>query len=121
MFDRAHLGIAHTEIAAMVGLSTGEFQAAFSEDLRGAKARVDAAIGVAIVRTALDGDGAQQRFYARTRMGWNDRHIPDAPPVDGQTDRLRRAIDQLDAKGRKAYRLVLQQLGAKSPLTDVDS
>lgn len=62
-------------------LSTVEFQAAFSEDLRGAKTRVDAAIGAAIVRTALDGDGAQQRFYARSRMGWNDRHIPDAPPV----------------------------------------
>jgi hypothetical protein len=38
----AGLGIGHAEIAAMVGLSTGEFQAAFSEDLRGAKTRVDA-------------------------------------------------------------------------------
>lgn len=113
----AGLGIGHAEIATMLGLSTGEFQAAFAEDLVGSKARVDAAIAAAIFVQALAGDGVLLRFYARAKMGWNDRHIPDAPPADDEADLLRRTIDQLDAEGRKAYRLVLEQLGARSRLS----
>ncbi len=115
----AGTGIPQAELAVAVGLSTAEFQAAFSEDLKGAKAKVDQAVAGAIIAQGLAGDGNLLRFYARAKMGWNDKSIPDTPPPDRDaTDALRLAISKLDPDGRKAYRLVLKQMGTSSPLTD---
>lgn len=113
----AGIGATAADIAAMLGISVGEFQAAFSEELRGAKSRLDSAIGAKIVEKALagDGDAVLLRFYARARMeGWNDRRVAEPPIPPGQREAavLRKTIDALDETGREAYRIVLEQIAA---------
>jgi transposase-like protein len=113
----AGLGANHTDIATMLGISSGEFQAAFAEELRSAKTRLDSAIGAKLVQKALhgEGDAVLLRFYARARLeGWNDRRIPEPPLPAGQREAaiLRKTIDALDETGREAYRVVLEQLAA---------
>ena len=113
------LGQTQKAVAGMLGISVREFQTAFSEELAAAKRTLDTAIGGALVRKALAGDSQLLRFYARSRMKWNDR--ADAKPEPDQTsteaDAYKVVVGKLDAEGRKAYRVVLEQLGAKSPLS----
>ena len=57
----------------MLRISLREFQAAFADELTAAKDTLDAAMGAALIRKALVGDAQLLRFYARSRMKWNDR------------------------------------------------
>jgi DNA-binding protein Fis len=112
------VGIGHhnqSEIAAMVGISLGEFQAVFGEEIRLAKTQLDAQIGATIVQKALGGSEAMLRFYAERRMGWL---APEAAPAPPDRDAmLRKTIDDLDEEGERALRIVLEKVGAESPLT----
>ncbi len=112
------LGQTQASIAGLLGMDLREFQTVFADELRFAKARLDAAMGATIVRHALAGDTQLLKFYARARMKWNDRPEPEPDRPSSEADQFKALVGQLDAEGRSAYRLVLEQLGGKSPLSD---
>jgi hypothetical protein len=122
----AGLGQAQSAIAKMLRMALAQFQRVFAEELVTAKARLDAKITAAIVNRALgptgdgaDGDPVLLRFYARARVeGWNDRRVAEPLPTgEPAEEALRKTIDQLDDAGLAAARVVLEQLGASSPLS----
>lgn len=122
----AGLGQAQSAIARMLRMAIGEFQRVFAAELVSAKSQLDTKITAAIVNRALgpsgdgaDGDPVLLRFYARARVeGWNDRRVAEPLPTgEPAEESLRKTIDQLDDAGLAAARIVLEQLGARSPLS----
>lgn len=113
------IGVAHADVARMVGLSVVEFRAAFVEEIVAAKSTVDAAIGSRIVEQALGGDAQLLRFYARSKMNWNDRPAVDSPTLPGQAQAaiLRPMIEALNKEGRAGLRIALEQMGAVGTAT----
>ncbi len=122
----AALGQTQNALSKMLRMALGEFQRVFAEELLSAKAQLDAKVTAAIVNRALgpggdglEGDPVLLRFYARARVdGWNDRRIPEPlPTTPPEADALRKTIENLDDAGLVAARVVLEQLGAVSPLS----
>jgi hypothetical protein len=113
------LGLQASDIANMLSLTLVEFQRAFADELLTSKAKLDARMGIRLVEEALGGDGGLMRFYLRARANWNDRRAPELapPPQLAEASQLRDLIGALDAEGRAAYRVVLEQMAARSPLS----
>lgn len=116
----AGVGIPHASIASQLGMSVGKFQSEFAAELASAKDAVDQAVATAIVKFGLRGDGNLLKFYARSKMGWNDKLplAPNAPPPPSAEDQLRKAIGELSPEGQAKLDDVLDEMGAASAISD---
>lgn len=113
----AAIGVARAEIAKILGIGVTSLNAEFSDELANGAARANLAVGAALYRNATDFMSIQaQKFWLKTRAGWVEAEA-DVPEVIDEPD-LRAQIGSLDDAGRNAMRTVLEQLGARSALTE---
>jgi len=72
-------GLDENEIAVTLNIRPGLLRQHYGKELSFGKARIDAAVGGAIINKAVKGDPRMAIFYAKAKMGWRDG---DSKPVD---------------------------------------
>ena len=110
-------GIEQAEIAKVIGIGVPALRADFADEIANSKARANSKVAGALFRNATDYMSIQaQKFWLKTRAGWIEAQ-PDEVEAPEEPD-LRAHLGTLDDEGRAAMRTVLEQLGAKSALTE---
>jgi DNA-binding CsgD family transcriptional regulator len=113
-------GIAYADIASLLGVGVTTIKVQFREELANGLTRANASVATALYRNATTNQSVRaQMFWLRSRAGWvDDRRTEESlPPSGPEEDVLRKTIDQLDDAGLVAARVVLEQLGGRSPLS----
>jgi hypothetical protein len=94
------IGTNHDEIARTIGISVGTLDRKYRNELNGASAKTNAAIGNSLFLQAVGGPKHDWRkanpqvgmFWAKTRMRWRDREPDDGQLVDNDPQVIRVSI-----------------------------
>jgi hypothetical protein len=86
-------GAQHWIVARAIGISEDTLKRHFTVELDHGKQLVDAKVGGAIARKALDGDSDMQKFYAARRAGWKsttavEQSGPDGRPIQHEVGEI---------------------------------
>lgn len=119
----AAFGIPYEQVANVLSISQDALEANFAEELRQGTPIANAQVAAWLFGACRDGDVSAMKFYLGCRAGWTP-HIGLRGKVDHEhthehsvgDPEVRAVMATLDAEGREALRLALEQLGAESAI-----